>query len=90
MAKRLEAEHKLAEKLAKEQAKRDAQAAKEKAEADKAAAEEAKKREAEEKKQAKRQAALLGERQQQIDDASERLRASEAAYQAELAKRSSR
>jgi len=89
-AKRLEAEHKLAEKLAKEQAKRDAVAAKEKAKADKAAAEEAKKKEAEEKKQAKRQAALLGERQQQIDDASERLRASEAAYQAELAKRSSR
>ena len=89
-AKRLEADHKLAEKQAKEQAKRDAQAAKEKAKADKVAAEEAKKREAEEKKQAKRQAALLGERQQQIDDASERLRASEAAYQAELAKRSSR
>ena len=89
-AKRLEAEHKLAEKLAKEQAKRDAIAAKEKAKADKLAAEEAKKKEAEEKKQAKRQAALLGERQQQIDDASERLRASEAAYQAELAKRSSR
>jgi pilus assembly protein CpaC len=89
-AKRLEADHKLAEKLAKEQAKRDAQAAKEKAKADKVAEEEAKKKEAEEKKQAKRQAALLGERQQQIDDASERLRASEAAYQAELAKRSSR
>ena len=89
-AKRLEADHKLAEKQAKEQAKRDAQAAKEKAKADKVAEEEAKKKEAEEKKQAKRQAALLGERQQQIDDASERLRASEVAYQAELAKRSSR
>ena len=80
-------------KLAKEQAKRDAQAAKEKAKADKAAAEEAKKREAEEKKQAgeaKRQAGMLQERQQEIDAAAERLRASEAAYQAELAKRSSR
>jgi pilus assembly protein CpaC len=89
-AKRLEAERKLAEKQAKEQAKLDAQAAKEKAKADKLAAEEAKKREAEEKKQAKRQAALLEERQLEIDAASERLRASEAAYQAELAKRSSR
>ena len=86
-------ERKQLEKLAKEQAKRDAQAAKEKAKADKAAAEEAKKREAEEKKQAeeaKRQAALLQERQQEIDAAAERLRATEAAYQAELAKRSSR
>jgi pilus assembly protein CpaC len=100
-AKRLEAERKLGEKLAKEQAKRDAVAAKEqakrdavaakeKAKADKLAEEEAKKKEAEEKKQAKEQAALLGERQLEIDTASERLRASEAAYQAELAKRSSR
>ena len=86
-------ERKQLEKLAKEQAKRDAQAAKEKAKADKAAAEEAKKREAEAKKQAeeaKRQAGLLQERQQEIDAAAERLRATEAAYQAELAKRSSR
>ena len=89
-AEALRKERQLAEKLAKEQAKRDAAAAKEKAKADKQAAEEAKKREAEEKKQAKRQAALLEERQQQIDAASERLRASEAAYQADLAKRSSR
>jgi len=89
-AKRLEAERKLAEKQAKEQAKRDAIAAKEKAKADKLAEEEAKKKDAEEKKQAKRQAALLEERQQEIDAQSERLRASEAAYQAELAKRSSR
>ncbi len=89
-AKRVEAERKLAEKLAKEQAKRDAEAAKEKAKADKLAEEEAKKKEAEEKKQAKQQAALLEERQQEIDAASERLRASESAYQAELAKRSSR
>jgi pilus assembly protein CpaC len=89
-AKRLEAERKLAEKLAKEQAKRDAIAAKEKAKADKLAAEAAKKKEAEEKKQAKRQAALLQERHQEIDAAADRLRASEAAYQAELAKRSSR
>ena len=95
------AEQKRAEKLAKEQAKRDAEAAKkerklaeklakEKAKADK---EEARKREAEEKKraeEAKRQAALLQERQQEIDAASDRLKASEAAYQAELAKRSSR
>jgi len=89
-AEALRKERALAEKLAKEQAKRDAAAAKEKAKADKLAAEEAKKKEAEEKKQAKRQAALLEERQQQIDAASERLRTTEAAYQAELAKRSSR
>jgi pilus assembly protein CpaC len=89
-AEALRKERELAEKLAKEQAKRDAAAAKEKAKADKLAAEEAKKKEAEEKKQAKRQAALLEERQQQIDAASERLRASETAYQADLAKRSSR
>jgi len=89
-AEALRKERELAEKLAKEQAKRDAAAAKEKAKADKLAAEEAKKKEAEEKKQAKRQAALLEERQQQIDAASERLRASESAYQADLAKRSSR
>ena len=89
-AEALRKERELAEKLAKEQAKRDAAAAKEKAKADKLAAEEAKKKEAEEKKQAKRQAALLEERQQQIDAASERLRASETAYQSELAKQSSR
>jgi pilus assembly protein CpaC len=87
-AEALRKERQLAEKLAKEQAKRDAAAAKEKAKADKLAAEEAKKKEAEEKKQAKRQAALLEERQLQIDAASERLRASEAAYQAEVAKSS--
>jgi pilus assembly protein CpaC len=89
-AEALKKEQKLAEKLAKEQAKRDAEEAKQKAKADK---EDAKKREAEEKKQAeeaKRQAALLQERQQEIDAAAERLRASEAAYQAELDKRSSR
>jgi pilus assembly protein CpaC len=83
-------DRKLAEKQAKEQAKRDAAAAKEKAKADK---EDAKKKDAEDKKQAeeaKRQASLLQEQQQQIDAASDRLRASEAAYQAELAKRSSR
>ena len=92
-AKAQKEERKQLEKLAKEQAKRDAQATKEKAKADKAAAEEAKKREAEERKlaeEAKRQAALLQERQQEIDAAAERLRATEAAYQAELAKRSSR
>jgi pilus assembly protein CpaC len=92
-SRRLEAERKLSEKLAKEQAKRDAEAAKEKAKADKQAAEDAKKKDAEEKKQAaeaKRQASLLQERQLQIDAAADRLRASEAAYQAELAKRSSR
>jgi len=89
-AEALKKEQKLAEKLAKEQAKRDAEEAKRKAKADK---EDAKKREAEEKQQAeeaKRQAALLQLRQQEIDSASERLRASEAAYQTELAKRSSR
>jgi len=88
-AKRREAERKRAEKLAKEQAKREAEAAKERARAEKRAAEEAKKKEEEEKKQARRQAALLKERQEEIDAASERLRASEAAYQAELAGRSS-
>ena len=89
-AEALRKEQKLAEKLAKEQAKRDAEEAKRKAKADK---EEARKREAEQKKQAeeaKRQAALLQLRHQEIDAASDRLRASEAAYQTELAKRSSR
>jgi pilus assembly protein CpaC len=89
-AEALRKEQQLAEKLAREQAKRDAEEAKRRAKADK---EDAKKREAEEKKQAeeaKRQAALLQERQYEIDAAAERLRASEAAYQAELAKRSSR
>jgi pilus assembly protein CpaC len=89
-AEALKKEQKLAEKLAKEQAKRDAEEAKRKAKADK---EDAKKREAEEKQQAeeaKRQAGLLQLRQQEIDAASDRLRASEAAYQTELAKRSSR
>ncbi|HKH72745.1 MAG TPA: pilus assembly protein N-terminal domain-containing protein, partial [Vicinamibacterales bacterium] len=89
-AEALKKEQKLAEKLAKEQAKRDAEEAKRKAKADK---EDAKKREAEAKKQAeeaKRQAGLLQLRQQEIDAASDRLRASEAAYQTELAKRSSR
>jgi pilus assembly protein CpaC len=92
-ARRAEVERKHFEKLAKEQAKRDAAAAKEKAKADKQAAEDAKKKDAEDKKQAqeaKRQAGLLQEQQLQIDAAAERLRASEAAYQAELAKRSSR
>ena len=89
-AEALKKEQKLAEKLAKEQAKRDAEEAKQKAKADK---EDAKKREAEEKKQAeeaKRQAVLLQQQQQEIDAAAERLKASEAAYQAELDKRSSR
>jgi flagellar biosynthesis GTPase FlhF len=89
-AEALKKEQKLAEKLAKEQAKRDAEEAKRKAKADK---EDAKKREAEEKQQAeeaKRQAGLLQLRQQEIDAASDRLRTSEAAYQTELAKRSSR
>jgi pilus assembly protein CpaC len=89
-AEALKKEQKLADKLAKEQAKRDAEEAKRKAKADK---EDAKKREAEAKKQAeeaKRQAGLLQLRQQEIDAASDRLRASEAAYQTELAKRSSR
>jgi pilus assembly protein CpaC len=95
--RRLDAERKQAEKLAKEQAeaqaKADKQAAKDKAKSDKQADEDAKKKDAEDKLQAgeaKRQAALLQERQDEIDAAAERLRASEAAYQAELAKRSSR
>jgi pilus assembly protein CpaC len=85
-----EAERKRLEKLAQEQAKRDAEAAREKAKADKKAAEEQKKREAEEKKQPQSPAALLQERQDQIDAVADRLRASDAASQAELAKRSSR
>jgi pilus assembly protein CpaC len=94
-ARRAEDERKLAEKLAKAQAKADKKAAKEKAKADKQAEKDASKKKnddeaALELQEAKRQAALLQEQQQQIDAASERLRASEAAYQAELAKRSSR
>jgi pilus assembly protein CpaC len=95
-ARRAEDERKLAEKLAKAQAKADKQAAKDKAKSDKQAEEDAKKNNKNtdeatlQLQEAKRQAALLQEQQQQIDAASERLRASEAAYQAELAKRSSR
>jgi pilus assembly protein CpaC len=94
-ARRAEDERKLAEKLAKAQAKADKQAAKDKAKADKQAEEDSKKTKNTDEatlqlQEAKRQAALLQEQQQQIDAASERLRASEAAYQAELAKRSSR
>jgi len=89
-ARRAEDERKLAEKLAKARAKAEKQAAKDRV---KQEAEDAKKKDAEEKLQAeeaKRQAAMLEERQLQIDAAAERLRASEAAYQAELARRSSR
>jgi pilus assembly protein CpaC len=92
-ARKAEADQKLAEKQAKEQAKRDAEAAKQKAKADKQAAEDAKKKDEESKKQAleaKRQAGMLQERQRAIDEAADRLKASEAAYQAELQKRSSR
>ena len=68
-------EQKRQERLAKEQAKRDAEEGRRKAEADRKAAEQAAKQaEADRKKQA------------QIDAAAEKVRAAEAAYQAELAK----
>jgi pilus assembly protein CpaC len=68
-------EQKRQEKLAKEQAKRDAEEGRRKAEAERKAAEQAAKQaEADKKKQA------------QLDAAAEKVRAAEAAYQAELAK----
>jgi pilus assembly protein CpaC len=71
------------EAAAKEQAKRDAVAAREKTKADLLAQEEAK-RQAE---VAKREASREQERQRSIEAAAERLRAAEAEYQAELARR---
>jgi pilus assembly protein CpaC len=72
------------EKAAKEQAKRDAIAAREQAKADQLAQEEAKRQALEAKREAEREA----ERQRAIEAAAERLRAAEAEYQAELARRS--
>src|SRR5688572_29295703 len=73
--KRQAEEQKREEKLAKEQAKRDAEEGRRKAEAERKAAEQAAKQaEADKKKQAA------------IDAAAEKVRAAEAAYQAELAK----
>jgi hypothetical protein len=75
LAKEQEKLAKEQEKLAKEQAKRDAEEGRRKAEADRRAAEQAAKQaEADRKKQAA------------IDAAAEKVRAAEAAYQAELAK----
>jgi len=66
---------KAAEQAAKEQAKRDAEEGRRKAEAEKKAAE-----------QAAKQAEIDRKKQAQLDEASEKVRAAEAAYQAELAK----
>ena len=75
------------EQAAREQLKRDTEAAKQQAEADKAAKEAAAKRAAE---QAKKQAEIDKRQQKVLDDAQARLKAAEAAYQAELAKRGTR
>jgi hypothetical protein len=85
-ARQAEVDRKSADKLAREQAKQ-------KAKADKQAAEAAKKKDDEAKRNGldpKREVELLQERQRAIDAATAKLRASEAEYQAELAKRSSR
>ncbi|HVG73500.1 MAG TPA: pilus assembly protein N-terminal domain-containing protein [Vicinamibacterales bacterium] len=68
-------ERKRQEKFAREQAKRDAEEGRRKAEADRKAAE-----------QAARQAEADKKKQAEIDKAAEKVRAAEAAYQAELAK----
>ena len=68
-------ERKRQEKAAKEQAKRDEEAGRRKAEADRKAAE-----------QAARQAEIEKKKQAELDKAAEKVRAAEAAYQAELAK----
>ena len=78
---------------AKEQAKRDAAAAREQAKADKQSAEEARRQEEDAKRQAleaKRDVEREQDRQRAIDAAADRLRAAEADYQAELARRSER
>jgi pilus assembly protein CpaC len=73
---RLDAEEKKRQdKLAKEQAKRDAEEGRRKAEADRKAAEEA-----------ARQAEIQKKKQAELDKAAEKVRAAEAAYQAELAR----
>jgi pilus assembly protein CpaC len=75
---RAEEERKVAErqrKAAQEQAKRDAEEARKKAEADRKAAEEARRKEEAEKK-----------RQSAVEDAAAKVRAAEAAYEAEVAR----
>ena len=73
---RLDAEQKKQQdKLAKEQAKRDEEEGRRKAEADRKAAE-----------QAARQSEIEKKKQAELDKAAEKVRAAEAAYQAELAK----
>ena len=74
------------EQAAREQLRRDMEAAKQQAEIDKAAKEAAAKRAAE---QAKKQSEIDKREQKLLDDAQARLKAAEAAYQAELAKRNS-
>ena len=83
------------EEAAREQAKRDAEAAKEQAKRDAIAAREQAKVDALAEEEAKRQAVVAKreaereqERQRAIEAAAERLRAAEAEYQAELARRS--
>ena len=75
------------EKAAKEKAKRDAEAAKKQAEINKAAMDAAAKQAAED---ARQQAAVEKRKQQALDEAQARLKAAEAVYQAELAKRGTR
>ena len=68
------------DKLAREQAKRDAEAAKEQAKKDGEAARRA-------AEAAKRQAEIDKKQQKQVDEAAAKLKAAEAAYQAEIAKK---
>jgi Flp pilus assembly secretin CpaC len=75
------------DKAAREQAKKDAEAAKRQAAIEKAAADAAAKRAAED---AKKQQEVDKRNQKSVDDAEARLKAAQAVYQAELAKRGSR
>jgi pilus assembly protein CpaC len=75
------------EKAAHEQLRRDTETARKKAELDKAAADAAAKKAAED---AKQQADIDKKKQKALDDAEARLKAAETAYQAELAKRTTR
>jgi pilus assembly protein CpaC len=85
--RRAEAQKKVDDKAAAEKAKRDAVAAKRQAEIDKAANDAAAKRAAE---QAKRQADIDKRQQKTIEEAQARLKAAEAAYHAEVAKKSTK
>src|SRR6266508_266200 len=85
--RKAEEQRKEEEKRAREQAKHDAAAAKRQAEIDKAANEAAAKRAVE---QAKKQAEIDKRQQKSIEEAQSRLKAAEAAYQAEVAKKSTK